>query len=81
MPSKIVSALAAGALLVATSSALAQTASSSQTLPAVNSAALLQSGTGEGGASTALIIGGVLHSIGLLIWATGDDEAPEGVSP
>ena len=81
MPSKIVSALAAGGLLVATSSALAQTAgSTSLTLPAVSSAALLQGGAGETRTSTALIIGGVLVSFGLLIWATGDDEEP-GVSP
>ena len=81
MPSKIVSALAAGALLVATSSALAQTASSSHTLPAVSSAALLQSGTEGTSTTTPLIVGGVLLAIGLLIWATGDDNPPESVSP
>lgn len=80
MPSKMVSALAAGAMLVATSSAFAQTASS----PSVNTAALLQSGAGETDTSTFIIIGGVLAAIGLLVWATGDDsepETPEPVSP
>ena len=77
MTSKIVSALAAGALLVATSSAFAQTASS----PSVNTAALLQSGTGESEGSTALIIGGVIVAVGLLIWAGGDDDDADPVSP
>lgn len=75
MPSKIVTALAAGAMVVASSSALAQTASTQAQLPA-----LLQSDAGESGTSTALIVAGVLAAIGLLIWATGDDDAP-GVSP
>lgn len=77
MPSKMVSALAAGALLVATSSAFAQTAST----PSVNTAALLQGGVGETEGSTVLIVTAVLASIGLLIWATGDDNEPEAVSP
>ena len=75
MPSKIVTALAAGAMVVASNAALAQTASTQTTLPA-----LLQSDAGENSHSTALIVAGVLAAIGLLIWATGDDEAP-GVSP
>ena len=70
MPSKLVSALAAGAMLVATSSAFAQTASS----PSVNTAALLQSGTGDTEGTSALLIGGVLVAIGLLIFAGGDDD-------
>ena len=70
MPSKLVSALAAGAMLVATSSAFAQTASS----PSVNTAALLQSGTGDTEGSTALLIGGVLLAIGLVIFVGGDDD-------
>ena len=70
MPSKLVSALAAGAMLVATSSAFAQTASS----PSVNTAALLQSGTGDTEGSTALLIGGVLVAIGLVIFVGGDDD-------
>lgn len=78
MASKLVSALAAGAMLVATSSAFAQTASS----PSVNTAALLQSGADESGASTALIIGGVLVAIGLVVWVGGDDDDEgEPVSP
>ncbi|PWG02359.1 hypothetical protein [Sphingosinicella humi] len=70
MASKLVSALAAGAMLVATSSAFAQTANS----PSVNTAALLQSGAGESEATTWLIIGGVLVAIGLVVWAGGDDD-------
>jgi hypothetical protein len=70
MASKLVSALAAGAMLVATSSAFAQTAST----PSVNTAALLQSGADESGAHTALIIGGVLVAIGLIIFVAGDDD-------
>ena len=69
MASKLVSALAAGAMLVATSSAFAQASS-----PSVNTAALLQSGAGESEATTWLIIGGVLVAIGLVVWAGGDDD-------
>ncbi len=77
MASKLVSALAAGAMLVATSSAFAQTASS----PSVNTAALLQSGADESGLTTWLVIGGVLVAIGLVVWAGGDDDDGEPVSP
>jgi hypothetical protein len=74
MPSKKLTALAAGALLVATSSAaVAQTAAASA-LPAVSSTALIQGmGEGEEG-SAALIIGGVLAAIGIMIWVGGDDD-------
>jgi hypothetical protein len=70
MASKLVSALAAGAMLVATSSAFAQSAST----PSVNTAALLQSGADEAGVPTALIIGGVLVALGLIVWVAGDDD-------
>ncbi|HEY9552406.1 hypothetical protein [Allosphingosinicella sp.] len=77
MPSKLVSALAAGAMLVATSTAFAQTASS----PSVNTAALLQSGTGESDGTTALLIGGVLVALGLFVFVGGDDDDEGPVSP
>jgi hypothetical protein len=77
MPSKLVSALAAGAMLVATSSAFAQTASS----PSVNTAALLQSGTGDMEGSTALLIAGVLVALGVLVFVGGDDDDGDPVSP
>lgn len=85
MPSKIVSALAAGALLVGSSSALAQTSRAPTMSPA-----LMQSATGEANSAvededrrptTVIIVVAVIIAITLLIWLTGDDDEPQDPPP
>lgn len=82
MPSKKLSALAAGALLFASSTAIAQTAGSAAPA-ALTSAALAQETTvdevdeGTNTGRTALVAVAVLAAIAILIWLSDGDGDPD----